>query len=166
MPVPVHVRLATPEDLEDVARITVDAYVAANQLEDGPDGVYGRVLGDAEARMREAVLLVAVRQDTIVGTVTICPADSPFREVGQDGEVEFRFLAVEPSAWGSGVGTVLIDACEKHARAIEANRLAICVRDTNEGAMAMYRKHGFTRIPERDWQPVPGVALLALHKAL
>ena len=166
MPVPVHVRLATPEDLEEVARITVGAYVAANQLEDGPDGVYGRVLGDAETRMREAVLLVAVRQDSIVGTVTICPEGSPFREIGQDGEVEFRFLAVAPSSWGSGVGSALIDACHAHARDVGAGRIAICVRNTNEGAMAMYRKYGFARIPERDWQPVPGVVLLALEKAL
>jgi ribosomal protein S18 acetylase RimI-like enzyme len=164
--VPVHVRPATPDDLEDVAGIAVDAYLAAHQLDDGPDGAYGRVLGDAAARMREAVLLVAVRQDSIVGTVTICAEGSPFREIGQDGEVEFRFLAVAPSAWGSGVGTALIDACENHAREVGASRLAICVRDTNEGAMAMYLKHGFTRIPERDWCPVPGVALLALRKEL
>lgn len=166
MTVPVHVRPATPEDLEDVARIAVDAYLAAHQLEDGPDGAYGRVLGDAATRMREAVLLVAVRQDSIVGTVTICPEGSPFREIGRDGEVEFRFLAVAPSAWGSGVGTALIEACHDHARDVGASQLAICVRDTNEGAMGMYLKHGFSRTPERDWQPVPGVALLALHKAL
>ena len=159
-------RPATPEDLEDVARTTVDAYVAANQLEDGPDGAYGRVLGDAAARLREAVLLVAVRQGSIVGTVTICPEGSPFREIGQGGEVEFRFLAVAPSAWGGGVGSTLIDACHAYAQEVGSQRMAICVRDTNEGAMAMYLKHGFTRLPERDWRPVPGVELLALQKAL
>ena len=159
-------RPATPEDLEDVARTTVDAYVAANQLEDGPDGAYGRVLGDAAARLREAVLLVAVRQDSIVGTVTICPEGSPFREIGQGGEVEFRFLAVAPSVWGHGIGSLLVDYCQSYASAAGSERLVIGVRDTNVEAIAMYLKHGFTRLPERDWQPFPGVELLALEKAL
>ena len=160
------VRPATLEDLDVVARITVNAYAAAYQLDDGPNGVYGRVLRDAASRMREAVLLVAVRQDAIVGTVTITPEGSPFREVGKEGEVEFRFLAVAPSAWGSGVGSALINACHAHAREVGAYRMVICVRDNNASAMAMYHKHGFTRLPERDWQPVPGVVLLALEKDL
>ena len=164
--VPVLVRPATPEDLEVVGRITVDAYVAAHQLEDGPHGAYGRVLGDAASRLHEAVLLVAVRRGAIEGTVTICPEGSRFREIAHEGEVEFRFLAVAPSAWGGGVGSARIDACHAYAQEVGSQRMAICVRDTNEGAMAMYLKHGFTRIPERDWQPVPGVELLALEKAL
>lgn len=149
-----------------MGRICVEAYQRAGQLEDGPKGGYGLVLADAAARYRDALVLVAVRNDEVVGTVTITPEGSPFREIGQDGEVEFRFLAVAPSAWGGGVGTALIEACFAHAREVGSHRISICVRDTNVGAMAAYRKHGFTRLPERDWQPVPEVTLLALHKAL
>ncbi|HEV8025642.1 MAG TPA: GNAT family N-acetyltransferase [Candidatus Nanopelagicales bacterium] len=162
----ISVRPAQGDDLEIVGRICVAAYEAAEQLEDGPNGGYGLVLANAAARYRDALLLVAVRNDEVVGTVTIAPEGSPFREIGQDGEVEFRFLAVAPSAWGGGVGSALIDACHAHAREIGARRLAICVRDNNAGAMAMYGRHGFTRMPERDWQPVPGVRLLALQRAL
>jgi ribosomal protein S18 acetylase RimI-like enzyme len=164
--VPVLVRPATPEDLEVVGRITVDAYVAAHQLEDGPHGAYGRVLDDAASRLHEAVLLVAVRRGAIEGTVTICPEGSRFREIAHEGEVEFRFLAVAPSAWGSGVGSALIEACQAHAREVGAHRTVMCVRDTNASAMSMYVKHGFTRLPGRDLQPVPGVVLLALEKVL
>lgn len=149
-----------------MGRICVEAYQRAGQLEDGPKGGYGLVLADAAARYRDALVLVAVRNDEVVGTVTITPEGSPFREIGQDGEVEFRFLAVAPSAWGGGVGTALIEACFAHAREVGSHRISICVRDTNVGAMAAYRKHGFTRLPERDWQPVPEVTLLALHKVL
>ncbi|MDA2988196.1 MAG: GNAT family N-acetyltransferase [Actinomycetota bacterium] len=162
----ISVRPAQEEDLEIVGQICVQAYQAAEQLEDGPDGRYGQVLADTSARHREALILVAERDGQVVGTVTITPEGSPFREIGQDGEVEFRFLAVAPSAWGSGVGTALIDACLAHARDVGSHRMAICVRDNNAGAMAMYRKHGFTRQPERDWQPVPGVTLLALQEEL
>lgn len=163
---PLVIRVAARQDLDEIGRICVDAYEAADQLEDGPKGGYGLVLADAAARYRDALVLVAVRNDEVVGTVTITPEGSPFREIGQDGEVEFRFLAVAPSAWGGGVGTALIEACFAHAREVGSHRIAICVRDTNVGAMAAYRKHGFTRLPERDWQPVPEVTLLALHKAL
>ena len=160
------VREAVEGDLEEVGRISVEAYVAAGQLEQGVGNGYERVLSDAGARYREALLLVAVRGDDLVGTVTICPTGSRFSEIGGPGEVEFRFLAVRPSAWGSGVGTALIQACHDYARDVGATRLAICVRDTNAGAMSMYLKRGFARLPERDFQPVPGVDLLALHKDL
>ena len=161
--VPVLVRPATPEDLEDVARTTVDAYVAANQLEDGPDGAYGRVLGDAAARLRDAVFLVAVRQGSIVGTVTICPEGSPFREIGQGGEVEFRFLAVAPSVWGHGIGRLLVNYCQSYASAAGSERLVIGVRDTNVEAIAMYERCGFAHTPTRDWEPVAGVQLLCFE---
>ena len=163
---PVVVRRATVDDLSAAARIGVEAYVGAGQLDDGPDGFYGTVLADTGSRESDALLLVAVRQSQVVGTVTICPPASPFRGIGRDGEVEFRFLAVAPEAWGYGVGNALVAACEAHARSTGSNRLVICVRDINAAAMTLYERHGFQRLPERDWHPVPEVALLAFEKNL
>jgi ribosomal protein S18 acetylase RimI-like enzyme len=62
------------------------------------------------------------------------------------------------------VGDALVAACEQHARETGAAALAICVRDTNTSAAAMYERMGFRRIPERDWTPRPGVDLLALTR--
>lgn len=158
------IRPAAEADLEIIGQITVVAYLRAGQIDDGPGRGYGLVLADSAARYRDAILLVATRDEEIVGTVTICPPGSPFREIGRDGEVEFRFLAVVPKAWGTGVANALIEACEAHARQVAADRLVICVRDTNIGAMEMYRSRGFSRMPERDFQPVPGVDLLAMER--
>tara|TARA_S200000501_G_scaffold171373_1_gene161466 strand:- start:857 stop:1360 length:504 start_codon:yes stop_codon:yes gene_type:complete len=163
---PVVVRRATVDDLAATARISVEAYTGAGQLDDGPDGFYGTVLADTGSRESDALLLVAVRQEQVVGTVTICTPASPFREIGREGEVEFRFLAVAPEAWGHGVGDALVAACEEHARSTGSNRLVICVRDINSAAMTLYARHGFQRLPERDWHPVPQVALLAFEKNL
>lgn len=164
MTMPVTVRRASPSDLGVAADICVAAYDAAGQLE--PGSPYVETLRDTPGRMAEAILLVAERDGAVVGTVTICPIGSPFAEIGSDGEVEFRFLAVDPSAQGTGVGSALVAAVEEHARETGARSLAICVRDTNTDAAAMYERMGFTRVPHRDWSPRAGVDLLALERPL
>lgn len=147
-----------------VGRLCVDAYIQAGQLDDDSSHGYSRVLSDAHARFSDAVLLVASRGDDVVGSVTICPPGSPFREIAGDGEMEFRFLAVAPTAWGSGVGAVLVEHCRAYARDAGCAELVIGVRDTNVSAMALYERCGFTRIPERDFEPVPGVHLLGFRR--
>ena len=57
---PVVVRRATVDDLAAAARISVEAYVGARQLDDGPDGFYGTVLADTD--QESDALLVAVRR--------------------------------------------------------------------------------------------------------
>jgi ribosomal protein S18 acetylase RimI-like enzyme len=156
------IRPAREADLEAVGAICVAAYDAAGQLE--PGSPYASTLSDARARMEDGLLLVAERDGVVVGTATITPPGSEFREIGRDDEVEFRFLAVAPSAWRTGVGNALVAACEQHAQQTGATAMAICVRDTNTSAAAMYERMGFTRIPERDWTPRPGVDLLALTR--
>lgn len=159
---PIGVRPAVESDLDDIARISVEAYDAAGQLDEGSP--YRQTLADADARLRDGLLLVAHDDQRVVGTVTICPAGSPFSEIGRADEVEFRFLAVDPREWGRGIADALVAACHDHARTTRAKRLAICVRDTNVGAAAMYERRGFLRAPDRDWSPVPGVDLLALTR--
>lgn len=158
----VRVRPATSADLEAAAEICVLAYDAAGQLE--PGSPYAATLRDTPARAESGVLLVAERDQTVVGTVTICPIGTEFAEICRDGELEFRFLAVHPDHQRSGIADALVAACEQQARAQGAHTLAICVRDTNTGAAAMYERRGFTRVPERDWSPRPGVDLLALTR--
>ena len=158
------IRPARADDLDVAADICVAAYDSAGQLE--PGSPYVETLRDTPGRMAEAILLVAERDGVVVGTVTICPIGSPFAEIASEGEVEFRFLAVAPSAQGRGVGSALIAAVEQHARSTGAHSLAICVRDTNTEAAAMYARMGFRRVPHRDWTPRPGVDLLALERPL
>ena len=158
------VRPATHDDLDVVGRLCVDAYIEAGQLDDDSSHGYSRVLSDARARFRDAVLLVAARGDDVVGTVTICPPGSPFREIAGEGEMEFRFLAVAPAAWGGGVGVALVECCRAYARDAGVAQLVIGVRDTNVSAMALYERCGFTRTPTRDFEPVPGVRLLGFRR--
>lgn len=160
----IQVRLANPGDLARAGDISVAAYEAAGQLE--PGSPYVRTLRDTAGRATEAMLLVAECDGEVIGTVTICPPGSPFAEIGRPGEVEFRFLAVEPEHQRTGVASALVEAVEQHARDLGAEALAICVRDTNLNAARMYEAMGFVRVPERDWSPRPGVDLLALRRPL
>ena len=159
---PLLIRPAHADELDLVGEMCVSAYAAGGHLD--PDDDYADTLRDAGDRATTAEVLVAERDGEVVGTVTICPAESPYAEIGQPGESEFRFLAVAPSAWRTGVGEALVDACEQRARERGASAQVICVIDVNEAAHRLYRRLGFTRLPARDWSPRPGVTLLAYRR--
>jgi len=156
------VRAAGKDEFEAVGNLCVLAYSAAGQLE--PGSPYEATLRDAEHRATDGIVLVAERDGRIVGTTTICPFGTSHAEVGASDEVEFRFLAVLPTEWRTGVADALVAACEDHARQVGAHSLAICVRDINTEARIMYERRGFRRCPDRDWTPRPGVVLLALTR--
>jgi ribosomal protein S18 acetylase RimI-like enzyme len=158
------IRPATDDDLEPVGDLCVTAYASAGHLD--PADIYAETLRDARTRAESTEILVAERHGRIVGTVTICPPGTPFSEIGEAGESEFRFLAVAPEAWRSGVGEALVDACERRAIAAGDRAHVICVIDRNETAHRFYERLGFSRLPERDWSPRDGVDLLAYRRAV
>jgi GNAT superfamily N-acetyltransferase len=162
MPSDLVIRPAVEADLDTVGAICVAAYDAAGQLE--PGSPYAATLSDARSRMSDGLLLVAERDGVVVGTTTITPPGSEFREIGRDDEVEFRFLAVAPEAWRTGVGDALVAACEQHARETGAAALAICVRYANPPAAAMLGRTGPRRRSSEQSTPRPGVDLLALTR--
>ena len=88
---------------------------------------YVHHLRDAATRDREAELWVATPDDSeeILGTVTVCPPGSPWREVAREGEGEFRMLAVAPAARGAGVGAALLDLVVEHFRREGASRVVM-----------------------------------------
>jgi GNAT superfamily N-acetyltransferase len=159
---PVTVRSAADPDLDAVGGLCVDAYATAGHLD--PADPYTQTLRDARTRAVTAEVLVAERDGAIVGTVTICPPGSGFDEISRPGECEFRFLAVAPEAWRTGVGEALVDACEQWALRQGLDAHVICVIDQNHAAHRFYDRLGFERLPERDWDPRPGVHLLAYRR--
>ena len=153
------VRPARAEELDAVGKLTVAAYVA-----DGMDlgDSYIKVLADAARRARDADLLVAVdADDRLLGTVTVCEPGTPWAEVSRPGELEFRMLAVTPAARGRGIGEGLTRAVVDRARERGVHQVVLCSSDYMDVAHRLYRRLGFTRLPCRDWQPVPGLQLLA-----
>ncbi|MDQ4009223.1 MAG: GNAT family N-acetyltransferase [Actinomycetota bacterium] len=154
------VRPARPDELDQVGRLTLEAYVADGHT--NAAGAYAAELADAARRARDAELLVALASDGMVlGTITVCASGSPLGEVSQPGELEFRMLAVAPAAHRRGVGEALVTAVLQRAIEIGAHRVVLCSTEEMCVAHRLYARLGFVRLPERDWQPVPGMTLLA-----
>ena len=121
-------------------------------------------LRDAAARDREAELWVAVSsEDEVLGTVTICHEGSPWREIARGDEGEFRMLAVAPQAQGQGVGAALVGLCINRFREVGAPGIVLSTLPAMHAAHRLYERHGFERLPDRDWSPAPGVDLVAYY---
>lgn len=157
----VQVRLARREELDAVGELTVRAYAAFTL---GPADPYIARLRDAASRAEGAELWVALDGDRLLGNVTSCPPGSPWREVARDDEGEFRMLAVDPGARGSGAGTALAEHCEQRARDHGAGGMAISSLAEMTAAHRIYTRLGYARDPGRDWSPLPGVQLVAFSK--
>jgi GNAT superfamily N-acetyltransferase len=140
--------------------VAVAAYEADGWLR--PGDTYRAALADAATRAREAELLVAVDGDgRVLGTVTVCLPGTPWAEVCQPGEVEFRILAVDPPARGRGVGAVLVDAVIQGARNLGVARVVLSSTVGMLSAQRIYQSMGFIRLPDRDWRPRPDIHLIA-----
>ena len=153
------IREARPEELEEVGRLTAVAYVGDGFL--GAEDGYVRQLVDTPRRAREAEIWVALDGEELLGSVTFCPVGSAYREIGRDDEGEFRMLAVSPAARGRGVGRALVELCLRRSRELGYAGIRMSTMDLMTSAHRVYERLGFTRVPEDDWAPEPGVNLLA-----
>ena len=157
------IRRARESELAAVGALTVDGYDSEGYLlrDDGTrDEGYAAWLADAARRSREAVLLVAVERDVLLGTVTWCPPGSANREVATlPHQGELRTLAVAPAARGRGVGGALVDRCLAEARSSDLTEVVLSSLPQMLPAHRLYATRGFVRRPELDWRPHPDVPL-------
>ena len=158
----IEVRAARPEELAEVGAITVEAYTADGHLRGDED--YAAQLADAHRRAELAQLLVAVLDGEVVGTVTVGAAGTPFAEVAQPGELEFRMLAVSTAGRGCGAGEALVRAVLVQAVDGGCTAVVISTMDSMAAAHRLYARLGFTPAPERDWEPRPGILLRVLRR--
>jgi ribosomal protein S18 acetylase RimI-like enzyme len=148
---------ATPADFPRIAELTGGVY----RDEGLAPEEYQRELRDVAGRAERAELLVAREGSAVVGSVALV-LDGDFREISDsDDEAAFRMLAVDPAVRGRGVGELLVRACLDRARAAGKRRMVLSTDPGMRAAHRLYERLGFTRLPERDWSPLPGVHLMA-----
>jgi ribosomal protein S18 acetylase RimI-like enzyme len=154
--VPLEIRPATPEEFAAVGELCVAAYEPFLR----PAGDYADVLRDAARRAVDAELLVAV-DEVLLGTVTFVPHGGSLGELATPEETEFRMLAVSPAAQGRGVGSALLRRVVDASTELGRAGVVCSSQASMRAAHRIYERVGFTRAPERDWSPLPGVDLLA-----
>lgn len=154
------IRPARSEDFDVVGDVTARAYVDGGHIRANNES-YVQALRDAADRAEKAELLVAVEGDKALGSVTIARYGTEYTDLARPGEIEFRMLAVAPEAAGRGVGRCLVRAVLDRARAEGWESVVLCSQDSMTTAQGLYRSFGFERLPERDWEPLPGLRLLA-----
>jgi len=158
----VTVRPAHLDELSAVGELTVAAY--EEHVE--PEDYYLARLRDAVTRAREAELYVAELEGRLAGTVTFCPQGSPWAELAQPGEGEFRMLGVDPAARRRGVAEALVSVCLERSRELGYDAVVLSSLPEQHAAHRLYERFGFRRLPDRDWSPAEHVDLLAFRLAL
>ncbi|MFC4613150.1 GNAT family N-acetyltransferase [Cellulomonas algicola] len=153
------VRLVEPHEHDEVARLSVAAYAHDYELSD----TYRASLADVASRAAEHEVWVAqdVATGALLGTVATPRAGRHISPLGEDGELDFRLLAVDPAARGRGIGTLLTRFVVDLARARGLARAVMNSGPRMTGAHRLYEGLGFVRVPERETRVVDGGTLLA-----
>ncbi|MBY0096676.1 GNAT family N-acetyltransferase [Mesobacillus maritimus] len=91
----------------------------------------------------------------IVGSVVLFPANTDAYEgsIEELNYPEIRMLAVSPQVRGRGVATALVSECIQRARAKGYQSIGLHTGEFMEGAMKLYERLGFIRVPEHDFEP-------------
>jgi ribosomal protein S18 acetylase RimI-like enzyme len=153
----VRIEPATPADHAAIAELTVSVYVGGGLA--GPD--YGAELADVARRAQLAELIVVRDEaDRLIGSVALV-LDGDFGEITEsDDEAAVRMLVVDPAQQGRGIGALVMTECLERARAAGKRRMVLSTSTLMTAAHRLYERLGFTRLPERDWTPVPGIDLM------
>lgn len=169
------IRDARPDEFDELGDVRVAAYRADGFLSPqstyaptlralGADG-FGQVLVAVDSEGADAFDPTSGgrRQGSrrILGTVMLQGWPEAGDFLARPDEAEIRALAVAPEAQGTGLGRRLLAAVTARAAAAGFRRLLLLTQPDMKAAQHIYERAGFTRLPDRDWSPEPGLILLA-----
>ncbi|GAA2353419.1 GNAT family N-acetyltransferase [Streptomyces cuspidosporus] len=162
------IRRARDEELDGVGELTAQAYLGDGLLAFEDSDAYLGELRDARRRAELAEVLVAADagSDEVLGAVAFAVHGGAYAELAREGEGEFRMLAVRPEARRRGAAEALVRACLERGRELGLARIVISSQQQMTAAHRLYRRLGFVRAPERDWEPIPGITLWAFSVEL
>ncbi|MFD8235315.1 GNAT family N-acetyltransferase [Streptomyces sp. NPDC059696] len=157
------IRRAHPTEYDELGTITAQAYLQDGLLDFGEGDAYLGVLRDVAGRAGAADVLAALKDGRVLGGVTFVPSGGPMADIAGPGEAEIRMLAVAHAARGQGVGEALVRSCVERARATPGCRsVVLSTQPTMHAAHRIYGRLGFTRTPDRDWNPLPELTDITL----
>jgi ribosomal protein S18 acetylase RimI-like enzyme len=159
------IRDVRPDEHAAVGELRVAAYRALGLLSQGSG--YTETLRAFGFNGDHEVLIATDEAGSgILGTITL-ELFEPASELAKDEtEADLRAFAVAPSAQGLGVGRKLLVAVIERAEKRGLRRLRLCTRPEMQAAQHLYEMTGFSRTPELDLSPLPGLTLRAYELAL
>jgi ribosomal protein S18 acetylase RimI-like enzyme len=156
----VDIRLATPNDVDALARVAdrawratypgiVPAEVIEEWIAESP-GSWQKAFDQGEAN-REWRPWVAERDGLIVGYATTSPGKDWWLPP-PDGAGELTNLYLDPDAIGTGVGSALYDHAVADLRARGFNPFVLWAFRANDRALRFYERKGLAiDVPHHDW---------------
>jgi len=155
------IRPIEPAEHAALGELTVAAYHSIDFVMPHQDA-YDVELRDVARRAATSCVLVAVSPagELLGGVTYVGGPEDPYSEELQEGEAGIRMLAVDPDRHGRGIGRTLTQACLDRARSEGRRRVVLHTGAWMPKAIRLYERMGFERVPELDFTPVPGVALI------
>jgi ribosomal protein S18 acetylase RimI-like enzyme len=143
-----HIRPVRPDEFDDAGRVTAEAYGSFGS-EASPNRDYVARVADVATRARRALVLGAVQDGRLVGTVTLeldrrIPGGHPRPPLEPD-QGHVRMLGVDPTVRRRGIGRALMAACVERARRAGKRRLTLETTEAMAAAQALYESMGFRR---------------------
>ena len=148
------IRLATSEDSVAIAEVLHEAFLPFREhyTAEAFDVVTPSV-EIIESRFVEGPIWVAVKDDKLVGTVSLTT---------EPEGLYIRSMAVRPGAQGLGIGHRLLDALNDHVSESEIGRIFLYTTYFVPGAKELYEKHGFKWVRDttaEEWYGTPGLEM-------
>jgi len=159
------IREARPDEYPAIGDLRVTAYRALGLLPEGSeyiDTLRGFGFGT------DCAVLVATDEtgSGLLGTIAI-EWFGPSSELAEDEtEADVRAFAVAPQGQGQGVGRSLLQDVIERSDKRGLRRLRLCTNPVMQAAQHLYETAGFSRTPDLDWSPGPGLILRAYELAL
>jgi ribosomal protein S18 acetylase RimI-like enzyme len=160
----VKIREARPDEHALVGELRVAAYRAGGLLSESTG--YADTLRGLGFGGDSAVLVAEDGTGRVVGTITLQLFGPDSELARNEAEADIRAFAVGARAQGQGVGRQLLRAVMELAPRRGVRRLRLCTRPAMAAAQYLYAAAGFTRTPDLDFEPAPGVALRAYELTL
>lgn len=138
------IRNALEREVDDVASLTVEAYSEYSYALTSDNWEIMRTrLSNVAAIAKQGQLLVAKRNQELVGSVVYHPPGASDSRLFQPEWASLRMLAVSPRHRGQGIGQQLSLECIHRARQDKAEVVGLHTSELMAAARQMYEKLGF-----------------------
>ena len=157
------IRDAKPDEIDAVIAVGLVAYQEySNMMPPDAWDAYADNIRDAHSRLPESKLIVAEIGNILVGAVTYYPIDMDrINVVWPPDWAGIRLVAVKPESRGRGIGRLLVEECIRRSRDQSAAAVGLHTTPLMQLAERMYRRIGFVRAPDYDFQSRPNFDVTA-----